>query len=420
MTGSGGSAAAPAAATGRELFVAGFVTFSLLYETQPVLPLLAETFALGPAAASLSLSAATLALALGMLAWAPVSDAKGRVGVLRVAILLAAGLALAVPFAPSFPLLVALRGLQGLALAGVPAVAMAYLSEEVEPRRAGAAMGLFIAGNAVGGMVGRILVGLLSARLGWEGGLLGLAVLDIGLAVWFARNVPPSRRFRARPLTRAAVLRGLAASGGDPVLLALYATAFLVMGSFVTVYNYLSFSLQGPPWFLAPSAVSWVFLLYTVGIFASPIAGRVSDRVGRPRVLLAGALMQLAGGVATLLGPLPLKLLALALFTLGFFTAHAVASTGVARRAGAEAAAASAHYLLAYYAGSSAVGTLGGLVFARAGWDGVVGLVAALLGVAVVVAAALGRAGRPVLPGPAGGGERDARPREPDGTIRGD
>jgi len=390
VNGPGEAAAAPA--TGRELFAAGFVTFSLLYETQPVLPLVAGAFGLSPAEASLSLSAATLALALGMLLAAPISDAKGRVGVLRSAIVAAALLGLLVPFAPTFPVLVALRAVQGLALAGVPAVAMAYLAEEVEPRRAGAAMGLFIAGNAVGGMVGRLLVGLLSAELGWKGGLWGLALLDVALAAWFARNVPPSRRFRPRPFRRDAILRGLAASGRDPVLLGLYSMAFLVMGSFVTVYNYLAFSLEGPPWRLSASSVSWVFLLYTVGIFTSPLAGRVSDRVGRPRVLMAGAALQLAGAVATLVVPLALKLLGLALFTLGFFAAHAVASTGVGHRGGAERAAASAHYLLAYYAGSSVVGTLGGVVFARAGWGGVVALVSALLVVAAGVAAGLGRA----------------------------
>ena len=392
MNGPGEAAAAPA--TGRELFAAGFVTFSLLYETQPVLPRVAGTCGLAPAEASLALSAATLALALGMRLAAPLSDAKGRVGVLRVAIVASALLGLLVPFAPTFSVLVALRAVQGLALAGVPAVAMAYLAEEVEPGRAGAAMGLFIAGNAVGGMVGRLLVGLLSAELGWKGGLLALALLDLALAAWFARNVPPSRRFRPRPFRRDAILRGLAASGRDPVLLGLYAMAFLVMGSFVTVYNYLAFSLEGPPWRLSASSVSWVFLLYTVGIFTSPLAGRVSDRVGRPRVLMAGAALQLAGAVATLVVALPLKLLGLALFTLGFFAAHAVASTGVGHRGGAERAAASAHYLLAYYAGSSVVGTLGGVVFARAGWGGVVALVSALLGLAVAVALVLRRGAR--------------------------
>lgn len=389
----GEAAAAPA--TGRELCAAGFVTFSLLYETQPVLPLLAETFRLSPAAASLSLSAATFALAVGMLGAAPLSDVKGRVGVLRASLFAASFLGLLVPLAPTFPLLVALRAVQGLALAGVPAVAMTWLIEEVEPKRVGAAMGLFIAGNAVGGMTGRILVGLLSAELGWKGGLLALALLDLALAAWFARNVPPSRRFRPRPFEAAAALRGALASLKDPVLLGLHASAFLLMGSFVTVYNYLAFALEGAPWRLPPSVVSWVFLLYTVGVVASPLAGRVSDRVGRPRVLVAGAAFQLAGAVATLLVPLPAKLLALALFTFGFFTAHAVASAAVGARGGAEKAAASAHYLLAYYAGSSAVGTLGGVLYARAGWDGVVALVSALLALAVVVAAALGRSVRP-------------------------
>ncbi|MCL4808660.1 MAG: MFS transporter, partial [Thermoanaerobaculia bacterium] len=102
MSRAGEPAGAPPAATGRELFAAGFVTFSLLYETQPVLPLIAGTFGLSPAEASLSLSAATFALALGMLLAAPLSDAKGRVGVRRVAIVAAARRGLHVPIAPTF------------------------------------------------------------------------------------------------------------------------------------------------------------------------------------------------------------------------------------------------------------------------------------------------------------------------------
>ena len=106
---------------------------------------------------------------------------------------------------------------------------------------------------------------------------------------------------------------------------------------------------------------------------------------------MAEVALQLAGAVATLVDPLPLKLLGRALFIFGFFAAHAVASTGVGHRDGAEKAAASSHYLLAYYAGSSDVGTLGGVVFARAGWGGVVTLVSALLGLAVCVMAGLGK-----------------------------
>lgn len=71
----------PPAATGRELFVAGFVTLSLLYEKQPVLPLLASDQGLSPAAASLSLSAATLALAVAVaLGRAPESGCEEAAG----------------------------------------------------------------------------------------------------------------------------------------------------------------------------------------------------------------------------------------------------------------------------------------------------------------------------------------------------
>ena len=71
--------------------------------------------------------------------------------------LAAAGAAtLAASFSPNWTAFVALRALTGLALSGVPAVAMAYLVEEMDRSAIGLAMGLYIAGNTLGGMGGRL------------------------------------------------------------------------------------------------------------------------------------------------------------------------------------------------------------------------------------------------------------------------
>src|SRR5215472_7780300 len=131
------------------LFAAALATFALLYAPQPLLPQIAATFAVNPATASLAMSAATLALAIGVIPVSSLSEVFGRRRVMTVCALAASLLGLATTLAPSLPVLVAIRVLQGFALAGVPAVAMAYLAEEVERGSLGRAMGLFIAGNSI-------------------------------------------------------------------------------------------------------------------------------------------------------------------------------------------------------------------------------------------------------------------------------
>src|SRR5882724_7671152 len=136
------------------LFAAALATFALLYTPQPLLPLLSADFKTSPAAASLVMSAGTGALALAIIGVSSLSEVFGRRRVMVAAALAAALLGLAAPLSPSLGVLVAIRVAQGFALAGVPAVAMAYLAEEVEASSLGRAMGLYIAGNAIGGLSG--------------------------------------------------------------------------------------------------------------------------------------------------------------------------------------------------------------------------------------------------------------------------
>jgi YNFM family putative membrane transporter len=79
------------------------------------------------------------------------------------------------------------------------------------------------------------------------------------------------------------------------------------------------------------------------------------------------------------------------LITWGFFGAHSIASSWIGLRAHGARAQAAALYLFFYYLGSSLAGWAGGLFFARAGWPGVVGLLAALTGSALVVALRLSK-----------------------------
>ena len=139
-------------------------------------------------------------------------------------------------------------------------------------------------------------------------------------------------------------------------------------------------------------------MVYLLGIGASAWFGRLADRHGRGRMLLAGTVLMSLGVLLTLAGPLALVIGGIALLTLGFFGAHAVASGWVGRRAQRAKGQAAALYLLAYYLGSSLIGTTGGKLYAPWGWPGVVTLVMGCMACALGTAAWLWRRA-PLPPG---------------------
>ena len=367
------------------MFAAGVATFVLLYAPQPLLPLLAHDFAVTPAVSSLSLAVTTATLALALLPMGWLSDAWGRTRVMSWALLAAALLGLLAAAAPTFGALLALRALQGVALAGVPAVGMAYLAEEVDAEHLGSSIGLYIGGNAIGGMAGRLVGGVLAQHGDWRAAMAGVGLVSLVCGVLFWRLAPPSRHHvRSRFAPRAA-LAGVSLHLHDRGQLRLDAMAALLMGTFVAVYNGLGFRLEAAPYHLSSSAIAAIFLVYPIGSVSSAVAGRLADRVGRRRVLPVGVAIAIAGVAVTALRPLPLVILGIALLTIGFFAAHSVASSWVGRRAASAPAQASALYLLAYYAGSSIAGPFGGAAWSAGGWDEVMALAAVLLAVALAV-----------------------------------
>ena len=371
------------------LFCAGFVTFVTLYDVQPLLPLFAQEFGVSPAVASLPLSFATVALALGMLLAGTVSETLGRRQVMTVALFLTSLLAIATLFSHSFESLLMLRLLQGVVLAGVPSVAMAYLGEEMDAQAIGHAMGLYISGNAMGGMTGRIGSALLCSYMPWHMAIALIGVISLLLSLVFLKSLPPSTNFRQRPFRIRYLFTSLYQNLHDPGLLCLYALAFLSMGGFVSLYNYIGFRLLAAPYNLSQFQVSLIFLVYLLGSFSSGVVGSLIHRFGRPFMIRLTLSIMLAGTLITLSSSLPVIVAGVGIFTCGFFTAHAIASSWVGRRARTAKAQASSLYLFSYYLGSSISGTAGGLFWVNFGWNGVAAMITLLTVAALGVAALL-------------------------------
>jgi len=366
------------------LFAAGVATFALMYSTQALLPELARSFAISDAESTLSVSLTTAGLGVTLLFTGPISEVLGRTRLIHTSLLASAIIGLACAVAPSWDALLALRLLQGVALAGLPAVATAYLREEMHPDGYARTAGLYVGGTALGGMSGRLVTGGVADVAGWRWALAAVAGLGLICALLVLVLLPGSRNFvpaPARPRHLAAMTRRALS---DPGLLALYGIGACAMGAFVAVYNAIGFRLTSAPYQLSLGQESLVFLIYPVGTVTSALAGRMVERYSRRTVVPAGALITMAGVALTVATPLPLVVLGVAVMTAGFFVVHGVASGWVPVRAaagGVAAAQAASLYLFAYYLGSSVFGGLAGRVWVTGAWPAVVAMVLALLAV---------------------------------------
>ena len=371
------------------LFLAAFSVFASIYSVQPILPLLADEFTLDAATSSVAVSATTGALALSLVLISWLGQRMDRKRIMMGTMLATAIIGLLTPLAHDWHLLIGLRTLLGIAVCGVPAVAMVYLAEEMSPEALGGGMGLFIGGSAVGGMSGRLLVGYLSDHFGWRIALMALGLLVFVNAVAFLWLLPPSRNARVAVLSLSGFAKNICKLIRDRALPLLFASAFLLMGAFVAVYNYVGFRLLGTPYNLSQTQISLIFTVYLVGTFGSAWMGSLAGHLGRRRVFWPMILLTIFGIVLTLSSPIWVIVLGIAIMTFGFFAAHSIASAWVARRASDARAQGSALYLLSYYAGSSVIGTLGGYGWNHWGWPGVVAVAAGASAITLAIAGRL-------------------------------
>ena len=361
------------------LFMAGLATFALLYCVQPIMPLLSQHYQVSASSSSLSLSCSTALLAIGLLITGPLSDAYGRKSVMNYSLLLATLCSFASVVSQHWHTFLFWRALLGLSLSGIAAVAMSYLSEEIHPSAAAFAMGLYISGNSIGGMAGRLVTGVITDYYPWHIALTAISLLALLAAVLFYFLLPASKHFHAHPWRLRKIILFLFLHWRDRRLPWLFFIAFLLMGSFVTLFNYISYRLLAAPYGLSQASIGLLSLSYLTGTFSSPRAGILSQRYGKGRVLASSMIIMLIGLWLTACSALLLIFIGMLCFTAGFFAAHATASSYVTSQAKRGKGQAASFYLFFYYLGSSLVGTAGGLFWHHWQWPGIVAFLTLLL-----------------------------------------
>jgi MFS transporter, YNFM family, putative membrane transport protein len=283
------------------------------------------------------------------------------------------------------------RFLQGLIMPGIFAIAIAYITEEFPPQRVAFVMSIYVSGTATGGLIGRILSGLIAARYGWHWGFIILGGISLIGAAVIAKYLPKESTTGIHEGPSIATqLRQVRNHLRNPRLLATYAVGFNVLFSLVAVFSYITFYLAEPPFHMSVVELSYLFIVYIVGVFVSPGAGYIISRIGLLPGILAAVTVSMAGVFLTLIHSVPIVILGLALTCTGVFIAQATATSYI-RVAAPEGGRVSAVglYLSCYYLGGTAAGVVPSFFWSIGKWPACV-IFIVLIQMASLVIALLG------------------------------
>jgi MFS transporter, YNFM family, putative membrane transport protein len=367
------------------LFIAGLVPFISIYTTQTTMPLFAEEFNVSAPVASLSLSMTTGLLAITLLAAGSISDYLGMKKIMVMSMILTSILAVLSTLSPNFYTLLLFRTLLGVFVAGVPSIAMAFIGSTFHPLHTSMIMGFYIAGSSIGGMSGRILTGVLTDFFNWRIAIAAIGMLTLLLSLIFMYTLPTTQTSKTKKLSWGVIYGAYKMHLTNRKLLPLYILGFLLMGSFVSIYNYIGFLLTHPPYNLSQTIIGFIFIVYLCGTFSSIYMGKKASVYGETFILKISFVIAIGGTLLTLFPSVIFKIVGLSIFTFGFFASHSIVSALVTDRARLNKAQASSLYLLFYYLGSSFVGSVGGYFWESFDWGGVISFNLCLLGVGLVI-----------------------------------
>lgn len=367
--------------------LAGFCSFLNLYSMQALLPLLAQEFAVGAAAISMTMTAPAFAVAIVAPFTGAVADVLGRKRVIVAAMVALSVPTLMIAFSPSVEAMTWWRFLQGLVLPPVFATAIAYIGDEWPPAEVATVAGLYMVGASLGGFSGRFVTGIVADLVGWRPAFMLLAAFALAAAIAVMIMLPRERGF-VRSESLAVSLRQMLRHFRNLQLVATYAVGFGTLFNFIATFTYVTFLLAGPPYLLSPAMLGGIFAVYLVGVVTTPTVGIAISRWGRRRFVLGTLGMWAIGILVTLVPSLAAIVLGLTICAGCGLIMQAVSTGYVTLTATEGRSSAVGLYVSIFYVGGSVGALLPGLAWHAGGWPACVAMVVAMLALMATVVAA--------------------------------
>lgn len=345
----------------------GALAFVQVYSVQSILPVLMQEFHASAATVGSTVGATILAVALMSPFLGMISDAFGRKMFIVGSIIFIAIPTLALSFVHSISWLWWLRFVQGLAVPGITVVLLAYIGEEFSGNPRIKLMSFFVSGTVLGGFLGRFLMGYLTEFIGWRHAFMIMGIISLlgGILVW--RNLPASKKFEAKPQVSTA-LKTLWHHLHNRYVLAACALGFCVLFSLVGCFTYINLYLDQPPYNLSSSQLANIFAVYLIGMIITPLSARLIIKFGTNLTVLMAMSLSIFGVLLTLLHPLWMIVLALAVMSSGIFITQSSTITYISANVTEGRSLASGLYYMCYYAGGFTGSLLCGHAFESGGW----------------------------------------------------
>jgi predicted MFS family arabinose efflux permease len=383
---------APGSWAAAAVVLCGVCAFLELYCTQPLLPLLARVFHASKTGVSMTVSAATLGVAISAPFFGALTERLPRKRVIVASLIGVSLPTLLAATSHSLGQLIFWRFLEGITLPGIFAVVVTYIGEEWPPDRVALIMSFYVSGTALGGLLGRLTSGVVAEIFNWRASFLTLGAVSLAgaaaVAAWLPHGrgrpsppqLSPTGTLPAFPYQVQGLLR-------NRRLVATFAVGFNVLFSLVGVFTWITFHLSAAPFSLSTGALSSLFFVYLIGLVVTPFAGYLITRVGL-RAGIGGAIAcSIAGVLLTLAPSLTIVILGLTLLSTGVFIAQTASQSHlrVAAPSGARVTAAGL-YLTCYYLGGTAAGVVPGLFWSIGKWPACVAFIVAMQTAALAIA----------------------------------
>jgi MFS transporter, YNFM family, putative membrane transport protein len=362
------------------LFLCGCVAFLSLYATQGILPQLAQAFGIDVEHATLSITVATLAVAL-------VAPCVGMLTrrLERTRVMAFAAVPLAVPIicaahAGSFTAFLVYRSATGVVMPILFAVTVSYIAETWKGDSATEMTSFFVSGTTLGGFGGRFIVNGVTALYNWHFALdvLGYVIVVLGMIIHICLAQNGTERSRhAPPEIEVFSLRDLRAVSRNRPVLAAYFVGLCILFSQVTVFTYAGLYLAQPPFRFGTAALGSIYAVFLLSVFVTPLAARLSRRHRSADLQTLAAAFCITGALLTLHPGVHMILLGLAVGACGVFLGQSAACAFVARSAPEARTLAVGLYLSFYYLGGSIGTVLPAPAWRQFGWPGCIALVVA-------------------------------------------
>lgn len=369
------------------MLIGSIISFAIMYSPQPLISLFSKEYHVPPSTASFSISLTTLALGIALLFVSMLSKVWGCKKTMGASLVLTSILAVASAFTNNFNIFLFIRFLEGISIAGFPSVAILYLNEEFFPSDIGSVVGAYVAGTAIGGFTGRVIIGALTDLFSWHVAILILAIISLIGSMWFWKYLPESKNFNTGESSVKRWSFQVLGCFRNKNLISIYLIGFLSMGVYIALLNYVGYPLTRPPYNLSQTVFGFIFVVNLVGTISAFAFGKLADKYQRSKVICLAVTILIIGAILTLQVSLLAKILGIMMVAFGFFAAHAVASGWIGLLTPKKyKAQASSFYLLFYYLGSCLIGWSGGFFLNSFGWIGVIGYICALASIIYVIA----------------------------------